>query len=201
MEINNHFVANVLSSASAPTLTATPRLIPTEPPREDWKFLSTVGLPAVPLTGVPLVVASNVKSRVADVSMSAKTVAFAIPFRTLTPISRRGIRWASAWPVKVAAAPTLSLMAIQNMSAEREYTEYIEYDSRAFFGLMLAELLPAEAGKVNCSSGKVTEAPTVTSATIPRLAFAFALTVKEGPTARIPGKSSPGRPASKSLMS
>lgn len=65
----------------------------------------------------------------------------------------------------------------------------------------MAELAPSEGGKVNCTSGKDIEAPTVTSATIPSSAFAFALMLKEGPTASIPGKSSPGRPTSKILTS
>jgi len=110
--------ADVPSAASAPTLIETPRSIPTEPPMEDSKFFkSTSGLPTVPSTGVPSILASKVKSSPADASTLAKTVAFAAPFRSVTPISRRGIMWASARPVKVAEAPTLSLIAIRNMSA------------------------------------------------------------------------------------
>ena len=87
------------------------------------------------------------------------------------------------------------------VSERNECNTYIERDVRASFGLTLAELSPSEAGKVNRTSGIEIEAPTEISATIPRSAFAFALMLKEGPTETIPGKSSPGRPTSKSLTS
>ena len=54
---------------------------------------------------------------------------------------------------------------------------------------------------MNCISGNEIEAVTEISAVIPSSAFAFALMLKEGPTASIPGKSSPGRPISKILTS
>lgn len=112
--------ADVPSAASAPTLIATPRSIPTEPPKEDSKFLkSTFGSPAVPSTGVPSVLAFKVKSSPADASTLAKTVAFAAPLRISTPISSRGIKWASARPVSVTEAPTSSLIAIRNILAEK----------------------------------------------------------------------------------
>jgi hypothetical protein len=86
---------------------------------------SMFALPTVPLTGVLVALASKVKSSPADASTSANTVAFAAPFRIETPISRRGIKWASARPVKVAEEPTLSLTAIENTLAGRKWIDYI----------------------------------------------------------------------------
>ena len=54
---------------------------------------------------------------------------------------------------------------------------------------------------MNCNSGKEIEAVTEMSAVIPSSATAFALMLKVGPTASIPGKSSPGRPISKIVRS
>jgi hypothetical protein len=98
--------ADVPSAASAPTLIETPRSIETEPPKEDSTFEKS---------GATLALASKVNSSPADASTLAKTVACATPFRISTPISMRGIKWASTRPVNVAEAPTSSLMAIQNL--------------------------------------------------------------------------------------
>lgn len=74
-------------------------------------------------------------------------------------------------------------------------------DSRTSFGSTWAELSPSDAGNVNCTSGKASEAVTERSAVTPSSATAFALILKEGPTESIPGKLSPGMPISKSGMS
>ena len=89
----------------------------------------------------------------------------------------------------------------KSVSREIKCPEYIEGDSRTSCGFTLAKLRPAEAGKVNCTSGNAIEVATEMSATTPSSAFAFALMLKEGPMEIIPGKSSPGRPSSKSLKS
>jgi hypothetical protein len=107
---------HVPSAASAPTLIETPRSIPTEPSKEDsTSEKSMFGSPTVPFTGVTLALASKVNSSTADASTLAKTVDFAAPFRISTPISRRGIKWASTRPVNAAGAPTSTLIAIQNL--------------------------------------------------------------------------------------
>lgn len=117
LRINYYIVdADVRSAASAPTLIETPRSIATRPPKEDSMFEKSIfGSPIVPFTGVTLALASKVNSSPADASRLAKTVACARPFRISTPISRRGMMWASTRPVNVAEAPTSSLMAIQSL--------------------------------------------------------------------------------------
>ena len=106
-------VADVRSAASAPTVTATPRFIPTVPPKLLWG--------AVPSACLPVVLALKLKSSLAVASTSAKTVAFAAPFRIVTPKSMRGTKWAVKLPIKLASeAPTLTWRAIWNMLAERK---------------------------------------------------------------------------------